>query len=361
MPKKSRDASRHAACDQPDRVPNNRQSHTNGAALLVATTGLVAWLISLPIARPAAATPQAPQAPAAAPAVYAPGGANTCLGCHSGSNITAVLDTPHAVTADKNTPFGQHQCESCHGASPQHLADPSVPVTVVFKGAHASPVAARNQACLACHESGQRTHWEGSQHEARGLACTDCHTSHVAQQKVLSKATQAEVCFTCHKEQRAQTRRISTHPLVATSLATTPAMACSSCHNPHGSAGPRLLVKNSVNETCYTCHAEKRGPFLWEHAPVVEDCTNCHTPHGSTNAPLLKTRTPLLCQQCHSGDHASQINSGANLGGGAVTTTNGMQQPAAAAPRAQVAARACLNCHVLVHGSNHPAGAKFQR
>ena len=32
-----------------------------------------------------------------------------------------------------------------------------------------------------------------------------------------------------------------------------------------------------------------------------------------------------------------------------------------AAARAQLAARACLNCHVLVHGSNHPAGAKFQR
>ena len=91
-----------------------------------------------------------------------------------------------------------------------------------------------------------------------------------------------------------------------TGLGTTAKMACSDCHNPHGSTGPTLLVKNSVNETCYTCHAEKRGPFLWEHAPVVDNCTNCHTPHGSANAPLLKARAPWLCQDCHSGDHGAR-------------------------------------------------------
>ena len=26
------------------------------------------------------------------------------------------------------------------------------------------------------------------------------------------------------------------------------------------------------NETCYQCHAEKRGPFLWEHQPARDDC-----------------------------------------------------------------------------------------
>jgi len=121
------------------------------------------------------------------------------------------------------------------------------------------------------------------------------------------------------------------------------------------------MAKNSVNETCYTCHAERRGPFRWSHQPVQEDCTNCHTPHGSTNPTLLKTRVPLLCQQCHTGDHGAQVNSGGNLAGGGVTGVLGLQQPGAATPRAQAAARACLNCHVLVHGSNHPAGAKFQR
>jgi DmsE family decaheme c-type cytochrome len=208
---------------------------------------------------------------------------------------------------------------------------------------------------MTCHKTGLRMHWSGSEHESRDLSCANCHTSHAARDPVLAKVTQPDVCYACHKTQRAQTHRISTHPILAGQ------MTCSDCHNPHGSTGPKLLVKNSVNETCYTCHAEKRGPFLWEHAPVVDDCTNCHTPHGSTNAPLLKARAPWLCQECHSGDHGAAINSGANLPNGAATTINGLQPLGNRSPRTQLNARACLNCHVLVHGSNHPAGAKFQR
>jgi DmsE family decaheme c-type cytochrome len=296
------------------------------------------------------------------PGTYAPNAVQTCLRqCHNTAPVTFILQTPHAVKADERTPFAQHQCETCHGPSPEHVAVTSNLVGVVYKGPKKSPVARRNEMCLSCHASGLRTHWTGSQHERRGVACNDCHTIHAADQKVLSKATQAEVCFTCHKEQRAQARRISTHPLAVTSLAGAAKMGCADCHNPHGSIGPTLLIKNSVNETCFTCHPEKRGPFLWDHAPVSEDCTTCHTPHGSSNAPLLKTRAPYLCQECHSGDHGNQVNSGANLAGGNVTTVNGAQQLGAAAPRAQMGARACLNCHVLIHGSNHPAGAKFQR
>jgi DmsE family decaheme c-type cytochrome len=210
---------------------------------------------------------------------------------------------------------------------------------------------------MNCHNnaSGKRNHWSGSQHESRNIVCSACHEVHAKQDKVLSKATQPEVCFACHKEQRAQEHRISHHPIGEGKV------VCSDCHNPHGSTGPKLLVKNNVNETCFTCHAEKRGPFLWEHGPVIDNCTNCHTPHGSTNTPLLKTRVPFLCQECHTGDHGSGINSGANLPNGNVTTVNGAQPVGSQSPRAQTNARACLNCHVLIHGSNHPAGAKFQR
>ena len=287
-----------------------------------------------------------------------------CLVCHgptASKSAVSMYQTRHGNKGDSRTPG----CVDCHGASAAHIKDASVAPDLVFnaKSKHASAPDARSAACLTCHESKvlPRANWTGSQHQTRGVACSDCHNVHAPEQKVLSKATQAEVCFACHKEQRAQTRRVSTHPLAVTGLASTAKMACSDCHNPHGSTGPKLLIKNSVNETCFTCHAEKRGPFLWEHAPVSDDCTNCHTPHGSTTAPLLKARVPFLCQECHSGDHAAQVNSGANLAGGGVTTINGMQQPGAATPRAQLAARACLNCHVLVHGSNHPAGAKFQR
>jgi DmsE family decaheme c-type cytochrome len=288
-----------------------------------------------------------------------------CTICHNENWRTPVLSiyqSRHGVKADARAPG----CQNCHGDSAAHRTDPVGTSPDVVFGANSkrlSSAEARNTSCLNCHESSvlPRTNWTGSQHETRGVACSNCHDIHTPNMKVLSKATQAEVCFDCHKAQRAQTHRISTHPLAVTGIGSPPKMACSDCHNPHGSTGPTLLIKNSVNETCYTCHAEKRGPFLWEHAPAVDDCTNCHTPHGSTNMALLKARPPWLCQECHSGDHGAALRSGSNLPGGNLTTINGTVPLASQSPAIQSNARFCLNCHVLIHGSNHPAGAKFQR
>jgi DmsE family decaheme c-type cytochrome len=284
-----------------------------------------------------------------------------CTRCHDESEpkpILSIYQTRHGVKADARTPT----CQSCHGESEKHLkGDPNVkgrasPDIIFKQGTYtASEASVQAGACLTCHQSGKRDHWAGSQHQSRDIPCSSCHSVHVKADPVLKKTTQPEVCFTCHKTERAQTHRISTHPLNAGK------MACSDCHNPHGSTGPKLLVKNSVNETCYTCHAEKRGPFLWEHAPVTDDCTNCHAPHGSNNTPLLKARAPWLCQECHSGDHGKNLYSGANLLSGNVTTVNGLQALGKLSTPAQLNDRACMNCHVLVHGSNHPAGAKFQR
>jgi DmsE family decaheme c-type cytochrome len=286
-----------------------------------------------------------------------------CTECHDQSSkkrIYFVYQTRHGVKADAGAP----SCQDCHGKSEVHIKDSGKPTDMPFgaKSKKATTADERNVTCLTCHaSSAQRTNWVGSQHESAGVACTSCHNIHAPEQKVVNKATQAEVCFTCHKDQRAQVHRISAHPLTVRGLATGVKMTCSDCHNPHGSTGPNLLVKNTVNETCFACHAEKRGPFLWEHSPVSDNCTLCHTPHGSANTPLLKARTPWLCQDCHSGDHANQVQSGANLKDGAVTTINGTQMPGARAPRQQFGARNCLSCHALVHGSNHPAGAKYSR
>jgi len=286
-----------------------------------------------------------------------------CTRCHDETEnkpILSIYQTAHGNKADTRTP----SCQTCHGESDAHIKGnlkqnkrPQPDVTFAEKSQTypPSPTQVRSGQCITCHESGLRTHWTGSQHESQGVACNSCHTVHTPKDRVLAKPTQPEVCFTCHKTQRAESHLFSTHPIQAGNV------SCSDCHNPHGSIGPKLLVKNSSNETCYTCHAEKRGPFLWEHSPVFDDCTNCHTPHGSNNSPLLKTRVPWLCQECHTADHAQTVNSGANLIDGDVTTINGTQAPASLNPRAQSNARACLNCHTMIHGSNHPAGAKFNR
>jgi DmsE family decaheme c-type cytochrome len=318
--------------------------------------GLAAWLLAVMLTGPAGADePTVAEKALKRDAV--------CTKCHDESEARPVLSiyqTRHGVKADPRTP----SCQDCHGESDRHVKGESgagtrpKPDLVFGRGSGVYPAdapAAIVGACLQCHQNGARSHWSGSQHQREDLSCVNCHRVHIARDPVLNKVTQPEVCFTCHKDQRAQLHRISTHPVLAGK------MGCSDCHNPHGSTGPKLLIKNSINETCLTCHDEKRGPFLWEHQPVSDDCTNCHTPHGSNNEPLLKARLPWLCQDCHSGDHARSVYSGANLAGGAVTSVNGTKPFQNQAPNAQIVGRDCLNCHSLVHGSNSPAGAKFQR
>jgi DmsE family decaheme c-type cytochrome len=283
-----------------------------------------------------------------------------CTGCHDESETAPILtlyQTKHGVRGDARTPT----CQSCHGESDKHVkGDPKVkgraaPDVLFKKGAYAqSGDKERSDQCLTCHKGEKRTNWDGGQHQNSGLACNSCHQVHKPADKVLGKKTQADVCYTCHKEQRADGNKISHHPIAEGKV------VCSDCHNPHGSTGPKLLKKNTVTETCYQCHAEKRGPFLWEHQPVTEDCANCHTPHGSNTSPLLKTRAPMLCDECHDGPHNSQAPYGAGLGG---TQTTRVTQPSANANNASssAAGRACMNCHVMVHGSNSPTGALLHR
>ncbi|MDH3469061.1 MAG: DmsE family decaheme c-type cytochrome [Gammaproteobacteria bacterium] len=273
-----------------------------------------------------------------------------CTKCHDESEekpILAILKTKHAMMADKRTPFADEACITCHGPSEEHLVKPpegekpALP-DITFKEEAPISSTKKNEVCLSCHESGLRLHWKGSQHEFRGLACSSCHNVHVDQDPTLVRLTQPETCFNCHKEQRAQAYRPSRHPIREGKV------VCSDCHNPHGSTGPKQLAKNSVNETCYACHYEKRGPFLWEHAPARDDCTNCHKPHGSIHPALLKNRGPWLCQQCHLAQfHPSTAYSGTGI------------PPRGAAQ--QLLGKNCLNCHSQVHGSNHPSGIRLTR
>jgi DmsE family decaheme c-type cytochrome len=282
---------------------------------------------------------------------FAKRGALTCLKCHDDPVITSIFNTAHASRADSRTPFAKHECESCHDASPEHIRTAKLKIKkdlvapgIVFGTNSNTPVDKQNQICLDCHQQGLRMHWQGSQHEFAELSCAACHTLHKLQDDVRNRPSQAAVCYQCHAEQRAQINRRSRHPIRDAKI------ICSDCHNSHGSAGDYLLVDNTVNETCYRCHTEKRGPFLWEHPPVQEDCSLCHTAHGSSQPRLLKVRAPYLCQQCHSDSESTHANI---LYSGADAPPFGTES--------RLLLKSCLNCHVNIHGSNHPSGVRFDR
>ncbi|WP_292932640.1 DmsE family decaheme c-type cytochrome [Noviherbaspirillum sp.] len=270
-----------------------------------------------------------------------------CTACHDEADspkLLAIGKTKHGTRADERTPT----CTKCHGDSDKHAdykgKDKPPKPDVTFTKDSANPAQQRSDVCVSCHKKdAKRSHWEGSTHQTHEVTCSSCHTVHAGRDKVMDKKTQPEVCFACHKEQRSQVNRISHHPILEGKV------SCSDCHNPHGSVAPKLMKGDSVVETCYTCHMEKRGPFVWNHAPVSEDCAICHNPHGSNVESMLKTRPPFLCHQCHSphGGNLAQLTNqstrAATVGRNGVTYTQG---------------RGCVNCHTQVHGSNNPANAQ---
>ncbi|HXY98316.1 MAG TPA: DmsE family decaheme c-type cytochrome [Steroidobacteraceae bacterium] len=305
------------------------------------TYGAAALLLALMAAGIAPARAQDAAAPA-----YSRKGADTCLGCHDDPALLGLFRTRHARPNDPKGPFGHGglQCEACHGPGGAHVqARGKEPAGIVDFGPHALASPARQNAqCLGCHQSNTAHEWAASQHAASNVPCAACHTLHAAHDPVLTTATQVEVCTSCHQAEHTDLYKPSHHPLREGK------MACTSCHAPHGSQGPYLLVGNTVTETCTSCHSEYRGPFLWEHQPVAEDCSNCHSAHGSAQPALLKTRPPFLCQQCHEGaGHPSIFNGPQGLPGGA--------------PSAYLLAGGCINCHSQVHGSNHPSGRALMR
>jgi DmsE family decaheme c-type cytochrome len=257
-------------------------------------------------------------------------GTEQCLECHE-DYMEAYARTTHgrALTS----------CDSCHGPSSAHLEKPRNKATqpISFSPEAGLGPSDKGAICLQCHEGGRHSYWQGSAHEASNVSCESCH--YVMEKRSDTGLAITEdsggACVSCHLEERAKMLKSSHKPLREGK------MACVDCHNAHGSSGPKMLAGISPNDTCYSCHADKRGPFLWEHAPVREDCSNCHDPHGSNNPGLLVTKGPFLCLSCHQyGGHVNlpRYNRTSGLTG-----------------------QSCANCHGRLHGSNHPSGSKFTR
>ena len=282
--------------------------------------------------RPVIQGAQSPQPPAANDYV----GDDTCTTCHA----QTLKGTKHGIAGDPRTPAAKHGCETCHGPGKAHVDDDAKGHINKFPKMSVRDASA---VCTTCHNAGDHALWAGSTHDARNVGCITCHSVHspVSEKAQLKAANQFELCGTCHRTQVQKTQRTSHMPLREGK------MTCTSCHNPHGSTNVKLLkVGNYINEACFACHAEKRGPFLWDHAAGREACSSCHDPHGSTNDRMLVAKLPMLCQRCHIGTrHPSTIYDGTAL----------------ASRSNRLVERSCVNCHQQIHGSNHPSGMFFLR
>jgi DmsE family decaheme c-type cytochrome len=257
-------------------------------------------------------------------------GAETCKACHQELYESWEKSAHWKTTLRANSPPAQQGCESCHGPGAAHVAGGGDKTKIfIFKEHSAKEV---NERCLSCHASGpHQMNALNSEHARNDVSCISCHSPHHAKTAnfLLVKA-QPELCYSCHTGQKAQFQ-MPFHHRVEEGL-----INCSDCHNPHGTVGPRQVRTSQAGDAvCFTCHADKRGPFVYEHEPVkVEGCQSCHTPHGSPNAHMLKvSNVNLLCLSCH--------------------TTSFANAPGAPSFHNQAAQyQACTVCHVQVHGSN---------
>ena len=312
-------------------------------------TLVLALLTTVSFVEPAVAD-QAPaptgQAPAAKPAdaTAAVEVKPICANCHEDRH-TSIAFAAHGA---KNDATGS-MCQACHGDASEHLKDPvkAKPANLITHGTPAQKAAV----CLACHQTNRHlAFWESGKHALNDVACSNCHSIHgkQAQPRIAPFTTtfrpnESELCGTCHQDIRSQTLKPSHHPIVEGKI------KCSDCHNPHGALSPVMLRNASVTDQCLSCHTDKRGPHVFQHPPVEENCVTCHSPHGSSHYKLLNEHTPNLCQDCHDASR----HPGTIYGGGAgFVLPDGTPNPTGVNTR--FIARACVNCHSAIHGSNAP-------
>jgi DmsE family decaheme c-type cytochrome len=275
-------------------------------------------------------TSQGKSGSAAAPASSDYLGAQVCEACHE-DLYKGFEKSPHWKTTLDTKGGPSHQgCEGCHGPGLAHLTDTSDKTKIfVFKDHSVKEINAR---CLTCHAS-DKEHMDAvdSIHTKNDVSCISCHSPHHAVDSdfLLVKA-QPQLCYTCHAQQKSQFD-MPFHHRVNEGL-----IQCSDCHNPHGTvASHQVRTSAAQDAVCYTCHAEKRGPFVFEHEVVkVEGCESCHNPHGSPNVHMLKvSNVNILCLSCH--------------------TTSFANAPGAPSFHNQAAQyQACTLCHTQIHGSN---------
>jgi len=276
--------------------------------------------------------------------VHAQPATPVCAGCHEGVHTSIAMHFHGA----KNDAMGS-MCQACHGDASAHLQDP-VKNKMVNKFKNV-PAEAKSAVCLTCHAGSRHlTFWESGKHAKNDVACSDCHNIHdktrplhVAPYTTTSRPIEADTCGNCHKQVRNAALKPSHHPILEGKV------KCSDCHNPHGALTHAMLKHETVNQQCYSCHADKRGPFVFSHPPVDENCLSCHTPHGSSHAKLLTDKAPNLCQDCHvTGKHPTNFYGS----GQAWILPNGTPNNS---PSTRFIARGCLNCHNSIHGSNAPS------
>src|ERR1043166_854908 len=207
--------------------------------------------------------------------------------------------------------------------------------------------------CAICHEK-EAKDFKLTQHsrlqireaqekeEVKDLGCEACHgpgSLHVdaggGKGKFIVPGKDAEACFQCHLDKKAEFGLQYHHPVKEAR------MSCTACHDPHGEDihKPKGMFVGRVNEDCAQCHREQARPHVFEHEALREGCTTCHNVHGSINEKLLTERDNNLCLKCHA--QVASVPAGMTLIGKFDHT-----------PFLRQGTCFSAGCHTAIHGSD---------
>ena len=256
-----------------------------------------------------------------------------CVDCHD--DVGAAMANQIHMRIEPFEVYGRTVgCEGCHGDGTQHMEEGDPALIRTFSNPAEDTVV-----CLDCHGSKSQGEWHASTHAMENLSCLDCHSIH-------HEANPLDSCKDCHQTVYAQFQLPSHHPVKEGH------MSCVGCHDPHAATESQLKTTMRLNDLCYTCHQSKEGPFIFEHAPVVEDCSLCHTPHGSVANNLLTVNEPTLCLQCHEFHfHAGLVSPDVPTDVGGTEFEN---------PHGEFGMNVsfttkCTQCHSQIHGTDLPS------
>lgn len=216
-----------------------------------------------------------------------PVGSGKCATCHSDPH-PGLAKSRHAPVMSA----GREGCEGCHGPGSAHAAS-SGRKSLILAPARLEPPD-RDALCLQCHRAtSSPAAWASAPHGAAGMSCLECHDA-FAPAGQPARRPEPDLCAKCHGVQIAQFKLPNHHPVPEG------AMKCSDCHDLHRPS-PVVFAAKKWTATCAECHRAASSARLHSHeAGRADGCIACHEPHGSASPRLLRFgRVVDLCLSCH--------------------------------------------------------------